>query len=102
MSVWHAFWGDAVGSTLYREISFSRDERYYREQHGLLRALVDEGGYDAVDVAALNKGLRAMLFGLWWDANLNPGPDQYADAMRALRTYLAALFPRHFSAGEII
>ncbi len=27
-SVWHAFWGDAMGSTLYREISFPRDERY--------------------------------------------------------------------------
>ncbi len=43
-----------------------------------------------------------MLFGLWWDANLNPGPDQYADAMRALRTYLAALFPRHFTADGML
>ena len=102
LSVWHAFWGDAKGSTLYREISFPRDELYYREQHELLRALVEEGGYDGVDLAALNKGLRAMLFGLWWDSNLNPGPDQYGAALRALRTYLAGLFPRHFSADGML
>ena len=102
LSVWHAFWGDAMGSTLYREVSFPRDERYHRDQHGLLRALIDEGGYHAVDVVALNKGLRAMLFGLWWDANLNPGPDQYADAMGALQTYLAGLFPNHFSADGML
>jgi AcrR family transcriptional regulator len=98
LSVWHSFWGEAIGSTLYREVSLPRDLQYFVNQRALLQALVEEGGYDAVDVTAVNKGIRAMLFGLWWDSHLSPGPDQYPDAMRALRTYLSKLFPRHFIA----
>jgi len=99
VSVWHAFWGEAKGNTLYREVSFPRDRRYLRDLHGLLRQLVDEDGGDAVDLAALDKGLNAMLFGLWHDAHLNPSADHYAVAMRAVRTYLAALFPTRIAAG---
>jgi AcrR family transcriptional regulator len=99
LAVWHAFWGEAVGSTLYREISLPRDQQYFVDQRELIQDLVDEGGYHAIDVAAVNKSLRAMLFGLWWDAHLNPGPTQYRDAMRALENYLNAQFPNHFYAA---
>ncbi len=99
LSVWHAFWGEAKGSTLYREVSFPRDRRYMNDVHRLLRALIEEGGYDDIDVAALDKGIGAMLFGLWFDAHLNPSPDQYSVGMRAVRTYLGRLFPRHIAVG---
>lgn len=98
LSVWYAFWGEAKGSVLYREVSFPRDKRYLRDVRTLLQALVDEGGYDDVDVAALDKGIGAMLFGLWLDTHLNPGPNHYAEGMRALLTYLSTLFSRHFDA----
>ena len=98
VSVWYAFWGEANGSTLYREVSFPRDRRYMRDLHGLLRLLVEEDGDDDVDLAALDKGLNAMLYGLWLDAHLNPSGDHYAVGMRALRTYLAGLFPQQLAA----
>lgn len=97
VSVWHAFWGEAKGSTLYREMSFPRDRRYMHDLHGLLRVLVDEGGYNDIDLAALDVGVTAMLFGLWFEAHLNPSEDHYAVGMRAIRTYLGGLFPRHFA-----
>ncbi len=97
VSVWHAFWGEAKGSTLYREISSPRDRRYRNDVLLLLEGLVDEdGGYD-VDLTAVNAGLEAMLFGLWLAEHLNPCPNRQAEAMRALSVYLNALFPRHFT-----
>ena len=98
VSAWFAFCGEARGSTLYREVSLPRDRRYMRDLNGLLRVLVEEGGGDDVDLAVFDKGINAMLFGLWLDAHLNPSEDHYAVGMRAVRTYLAGLFPRQFAA----
>ncbi len=98
VSVWHAFWGEAKGSTLYREMSSPRDRRYRSDVQVLLQALVNEdGGYDG-DLTAVIGGIEAMLFGFWLAAHLNPRPDQVADGMRSLEAYLSALFPRHFTA----
>jgi len=96
LSVWHAFWGEAKGSTLYREIIFPRDERYARDLRDVLGALVKQGGYDEVDPKAVETGIWAMLFGLWLNAHLNPTADHYSHSMHALHVYLGSVFPRHF------
>jgi AcrR family transcriptional regulator len=96
LSVWHAFWGEAKGSTLYREVIFPRDERYGRDLRTVLGALIKQGGYDRVDPKAVETGLMAMLFGLWLSAHLNSTANHYSHSMRALRIYLASVFPRHF------
>lgn len=96
LAVWCAFWGEAKGSTLYREISFPRNQRYMKDVRTLLLELVRDGAYGHVDVPALNKGIEAMLFGLWLDAHLQPSPDHFAVGMRALESYLSTLFPEHF------
>ncbi|MBM3585914.1 MAG: TetR family transcriptional regulator [Alphaproteobacteria bacterium] len=98
LAVWQAFWGEARGSTLYREIEFPRDQRYMNDMHALLLTLAEEGGVDKADVAVLIKGLEALLFGLWWQAHISPQPDHEAVGIRAVRTYLAAAWPRHFAA----
>ena len=98
VSVWHAFWGEAKGSTLYREMSSPRDRRYRSDVQMLLETLVVEDGDYDVDLTAVIGGIEAMLFGFWLAAHLNPRPDQFPDGVRALRAYLSALFPRHFTA----
>jgi len=98
LSVWNAFWGEAKGSTLYREVSLPRDERYGGDLRATLAALIEQGGYDDVDAQAIGTGLWAMLFGLWLNAHLNPTPDHYRHGMHVLHIYLASLFPRHFNA----
>lgn len=105
ISVWHAFWGEARGSTLYREVSSPRDRRYMEDVRALLETLVgsgadsgaDAGDRDGVDLGAVTRGIEAMLFGFWLHAHLNPGLDQCGEGMRTVRTYLSALFPRHFT-----
>lgn len=97
VSVWHAFWGEAKGSTLYREISSRRDQRYRNDVRTLLERLVHDSNDRGVDVVAVTNGLEAMLFGFWLAEHLNPRPKQYTQGMRALRTYLSALFPKHIT-----
>ncbi len=96
LSVWNAFWGEAKGSTLYREVILPRDERYGRDLRTVLVALIKEGGYDSVDAKAMETGIMAMLFGLWLSVHLNPTPDHYRHSMHVLHVYLASVFPRHF------
>jgi AcrR family transcriptional regulator len=96
LSVWHAFWGEANGNTLYREVIFPRDERYGRDLRTILDALIKEGGYDGVDPKAMETGIMAMLFGLWLSEHLNPTPGHYRHSMHVLLVYLASVFPRHF------
>lgn len=96
LSVWYAFWGEANGSTLYRDVSFPRDERYARDLRRLLERLIEEGAYDDMDAAAIETGIFAMMFGLWLRVHLNPRPDDYERGMRALTIFLGRVFPRHF------
>jgi len=100
VSVWHAFWGEAKGSTLYREVSSPRDQRYMKDVRTLFQALADEDDNDDIDLAALITGVEAMLFGFWLDGHLNPGTDRSAVSIRALRGYLSALFPKHFAVND--
>jgi TetR/AcrR family transcriptional repressor of bet genes len=97
LAVWFAFWGQAKGSTLYHEVGFPRDRRYKQDVRDLLQELVKAGANDHVDVPALNKGIEAMLFGLWLDAHLHPSPDHHAVGMRAIKAYLSTLFPGQFT-----
>ena len=101
LSVWNAFWGEAKGSTLYREVILPRDERYAGDLRTVLAALIKEGDYDHVDVQAVGTGLMAMQFGLWLNAHLDPTPDHYRHGMHVLRAYLASVFPEHFDDRHI-
>jgi TetR/AcrR family transcriptional repressor of bet genes len=98
LSVWNAFWGEARGSTLYREVILPRDERYGADLRAVLDKLIEEGEYGSVDAKAVETGLMAMLFGLWLRAHLKPAPDHHDQSMHALHVYLASVFPRHFDA----
>jgi len=95
LSAWHAFWGEAKGNLLYHEQSVPRDERYAREINQLITTLFEERGYDANELLPIQTGLTAILFGLWVESHLNPGPDDYSKGMAAVRLFLSKVFPRH-------
>ena len=95
ISTWHAFWGEANGNSLYRELAVPRDGRYARETNQLITTLVDEGGYDENELFSLQTGLTAMLFGLWVESHLNPGKDDYEKGRAAVRLFLSKAFPKH-------
>lgn len=101
LSVWHSFWGEAKGSTLYREVAFPRDQGYRKDLTDLLRLLADEGEYTDVEPETVEAGIWSMTLGLWLDAHLNPGFDIYTRGLQVINVYLQAVFPRHFPLNKL-
>ena len=93
LSAWHAFWGEAKGNLLYHELSLPRDEQYAEDIRRYLAALIDEDGYDPIELPPIHTGLTAILFGLWVESHLNPSEDDYCKGMAAVRIYLSKMFP---------
>ena len=96
ISVWHAYWGEAKGSSLYRKLSRPRDERYESDVRRLLSNLTEEGTYDDINVTAVERGINAMMFGIWRDSHLTHGPNDYNNGIQAMYVYLHKLFPKHY------
>jgi len=93
VSAWHAFWGESKGNLLYHEFAVPRDERYEGEIKQLLAQVIDEGGYDKRELPSITTGLFAMMFGIWIESHLNPGPDDYDRNTKAARLFLSKVFP---------
>jgi AcrR family transcriptional regulator len=96
ISVWHAYWGEAKGSSLYLKLSRPRDERYESDVRRLLSNLTEEGKYDDINVTAVERGINAMMFGIWRDSHLTHGPNDYNNGIQAMYVYLHKLFPQHY------
>jgi len=92
ISAWHAFWGESKGNLLYHELVVPRDERYEKEMKQLLAQIIDEGGYDRRELPSITTGLFAMMFGIWVESHLNPGPDDYDKNTKATRLFLSKVF----------
>jgi AcrR family transcriptional regulator len=96
ISVWHAYWGEAKGNSLYRKLSHPRDERYESDARRLLGNLTEEGNYDDINVTAIERGINAMIFGIWRDSHLSHGRNDYNNGMQAVYVYLHTVFPQHY------
>jgi hypothetical protein len=73
-----------------------RDRRYDRELSELIKALIAEGNYQALDVDIITNGLSAMSAGLWLDLLVDPRSMTRERARSACRMFLCQLFPEHF------
>ncbi len=94
--VWHAYWGEPKTSSLYRKSIHPRDERYEHNVTELLNTLVKEGRYRDIDVPAVERGINAMVFGIWRDSHLSHSRDDYKNGRQAVWVYLHKLFPKHY------
>lgn len=97
IAVWFAFWSETKSRPTYRKLCAQRDCSYDAVLTELVAELIREGGYPAIDPAIISAGLAAMTEGLWLDLLVNPRSMNQDKARTILRTYLACLFPRHFS-----
>ncbi|SMF13725.1 transcriptional regulator, TetR family [Tistlia consotensis] len=95
IAVWYAFWGESKSRPTYMEVCERADREFASAMERLTAEVVAEGGY-AVDAVAAAKGLRCMIDGLWLELLLSPASFEREGSKRICRTYLAALFPRHF------
>ena len=59
--------------------------------------LCEEGGYPDVEPAVVADALSALTDGLWLDLLVRPDSMSRERARRITLSYLADVFPRHFS-----
>jgi TetR/AcrR family transcriptional repressor of bet genes len=94
--VWFAFWAEAQSRPLYRSVVSELEERYFQQTFAFCAELVEKGGYVGIDPADVARGLNAISDGLWADLLILPDSFDLEAAKRICRTFLAAVFPRHF------
>ena len=93
VSAWHAFWGEAKGNAMYQEQEGIREAGYARDMEHLLEKISADGEYDMQDLALVTQGLFVMMFGIWVQVHLNPGPDDYELNTKTVRLFLGRVFP---------
>ena len=98
IAVWFAYWSETRSRPTYRKLCAERDRGYDRKLGELVRQLIDEGGYAALEPQAVIDGLSAMSAGLWLDLLVDPRAMNRERARHACRVFLAQLFPKHFNA----
>ncbi len=100
IAVWYAFWGEAKSRPTYVELCHAEDLEQYEAMRDLCAAVVEDGGYGAVDPELVARGLGAMSDGLWQDLLIERRQFDRQTAKRTCFAYLASVFPRHFSADR--
>jgi TetR/AcrR family transcriptional repressor of bet genes len=96
IAVWFAYWSETKSRPTYRKLCAERDRGYDRKLNELIKALIDEGGYESLDAEAITVGLSAMSAGLWLDLLVDPRSMSRERARKHCRQFLCQLFPRHF------
>ena len=97
LAVWFAFWGERRFRPTYRRICAERDRSYDDMVRLICARLCKEGGYANVEPGLVADGLSALTDGLWLDLLVRPESMSRERAKRISLSYLADVFPRHFS-----
>ena len=97
LAVWFAFWGESKSRPTYRKICAERDQRYHEMLVNLCADIVDECPYPATNSEVVATSLSAMSEGLWLDMLVSPESTSREQAQAICLTYLAGVFPKHFS-----
>ena len=100
LAVWFAFWGERRFRPTYRRICAERDRSYDDMVRLICARLCQEGGYADVEPGLVADGLSALTDGLWLDLLVRPDSMSRERAKRITLSYLADVFPQHFSQPE--
>lgn len=97
LSVWFAFWGQAKYRPNYLQMRQRYDDERAVEIERLCKEIVAEGSYGQLDVASVVRSIEALVDGLWLKMLLYPKEISREAATFDCLSYLAQVFPRHFS-----
>lgn len=96
LAIWFAFWGEVKSRPTYRAICNEIDRYYDSVVERLCREIILDGNYRDVDASRVATALTSMTNGLWLSCLLSPRDWNREEAMAAVTTYLAQIFPDHF------
>ena len=100
LAVWFAFWGERKFRPTYRRICAARDKANDDLVRAMCTRLAEQGDYQDVEPALVADGLSALTDGLWLDLLVRPESMSRERAKRVTLSYLADVFPRHFTQPE--
>jgi TetR/AcrR family transcriptional repressor of bet genes len=100
IAAWFAFYGEAKSRPTYMAACTDRDQIMWETMVELCRTIIEEGDYPNLDPERIADGLSTMGEGLWLDLLIWPHNSSPELAKETLRTYLTALFPKHFPIDE--
>lgn len=97
IATWYAFWGEAKSRPTYLKLCDSGDAEHFAAMQALCAKLIVDGEYAGLDADQVALGLEAITDGLWQDLLLDPKNFDRARARNICETFLASLFPKHFT-----
>ncbi len=98
LAVWFAFWGEAKSRPTYKKICQERVADYSQSLAGILERLINEDGYDDINIPQLVEGIVAMADGLWLNILISAHGFRRRDAEAVMMQYLCQIFPKHKNA----
>jgi TetR/AcrR family transcriptional repressor of bet genes len=99
VAVWYAFWGEAASRRVYLDRVGSIDIGYHADLVRICQDLVNRGGYATVAAESVATGLAGLIEYLWQDIMVAGRRFDRGRARQTVRSYLASIFPHHFTAG---
>jgi TetR/AcrR family transcriptional repressor of bet genes len=99
VAVWYAFWGEAASRSVYLDRVGAIDHSYQADLVRICRDLVSRGAYTAVDAESVAIGLAGLIEYLWQEIMVAGRRFDRGRARQTVRSYLASIFPHHFTAG---
>jgi len=94
--VWDAFWGEAPAREEYLRVYGHRDKAFHDAVVGLVRRLVDSGGYSLLDADAIGEALYFLFEGLPEGLLLDAKRYDPKQSKATCMAFLSSVFPNHF------
>jgi TetR/AcrR family transcriptional repressor of bet genes len=96
IAVWFAFYGEAKSRPTYIKSCMEPDDLSHDTLINLCTTIIEEGEYEGRDAKVIAFGLSAIVEGVWLDILLNPDSISIDRGREIVRSYIQALFPKHF------
>ncbi len=97
LAVWFAFWGEVRSRPTYRRLCAKRDHDDQTVLRDLCQQIIAEGQYRSANAGHVATTISAISEGLWLDMLVSPNDLKREHAGHIALSYLAAVFPKHFS-----
>jgi TetR/AcrR family transcriptional repressor of bet genes len=96
LAVWFAFWGEVRAVPTYQKLCAAYDDRYDEIMMQLCEEIIGEGEYEGVEAQTVTDALSSLTDGLWLSCLVNPKTFDRNDGLKAIHSYLQAVFPKHY------
>lgn len=96
LAVWFAFWGEVRAVPTYQKLCAHHDARYDEIMVQLCEDIIRDGDYTGVDAQTVTDALSSLTDGLWLSCLVNPKTFNRHDGLKAIHSYLQAVFPKHY------